>query len=540
MLSKYRVLFKNWEKLAFYAVTIIFVTQFSFNQTVLTYDGPSHVYNAGIIKEKIFSGLPIYDIFQFNNTPNWSTHVILAFFQMFLNPDISERLFLFILVILFAYSFRNLLLSWFPKAWHMTWLSSLFAFNFLFYFGFYNFIFGIITGFLLLIKHHKKRQSTGLLFLKYTLLWLILAFTHAFVFLLIAGIAFWEFALGLFARYTRYVNPIEDKNSATNDTSFLFDIRLSSVRLISAVLPSFIILIYIFKPLENQVFLFLSFEEILALFQSVRPFVVFNSEIENKYLVPLFSLILAFSLVFLIRSIWKEQGRIFHINHSLFRFIFWFPIFSGSLFLAFQVPDSDAYVGFVSLRMVFIVFIFGSIFISIIRFPVWAKLILVCYITFCTNKLQNYRTSQLNYLQPYVFSLKEAGKLIGSETYTLLYTLENNWFLRHAGMLAFHNNHSVSLDNYEAEYPFFPISWNVGMLPDLRIGTISSGELPCFKWESNKIQPHKKVDYVLLFGREDQITDSCELAMWEHVKQQYTLIYSDEHVVLMALKRKSF
>jgi hypothetical protein len=214
----------------------------------------------------------------------------------------------------------------------MTWLSALFAFNFLFYFGFYNFIFGIIIGFLLLIKPHQTRHSSGFLFFKYSLLWLVLAFTHAFVFLLIAGIAFWELALILGMRYIGYLKPIENKNPATNDASFLFDIRLSSVRLLSAVLPSFIILVYIFKPLENQVFAFLSSKEILELFQFVRPFVVFNSEIENKYLVPLFSLISAFSLVFLIRSVWKEKGRIFQMNPSLFRFIFWLPIFSGSLF----------------------------------------------------------------------------------------------------------------------------------------------------------------------------------------------------------------
>jgi hypothetical protein len=135
--------------------------------------------------------------------------------------------------------------------------------------------------------------------------------------------------------------------------------------------------------------------------------------------------------------------------------------------------------------------------------------------------------------------LKEAGKHISGESYTLLYTLESNWFLRHAGMIAFQDNLSVSLDNYEAEYPVFPISWNVDKLPDLRVGNIASGELSCFKWESNKKQPLKKVDYVLLFGREDQIRDSCELAMWEHVKQQYTLIYSDEHVVLMSLRREA-
>jgi hypothetical protein len=539
MLSKYRNLFRDWEKLAFYTVVIVFTLQFSLNETLITYDGPSHVYNAGIIKEKIFSGNSFYDIFQFNSTPNWSTHFILALFQVFLSPDFAERLFLFILIVLFAFSFRNLILSWFPRAWHMAWLSALFAFNFLFYFGFYNFIFGIIIGFILLKKREKLNNGKVLLVLYYSALWFILAYTHAFVFLLIMGISFWEFTLILCRWKFKFLNHSETFEDRSVGFSRVPEIHISLIKFLTAALPSVVILFYLLKPLDNRGFVFLSGAEIFDLFKYIRPLVVFNSEIEGKRLFPVFILIIGLSLFFLIRNAYFKRKERSLFKQESFNLLFWLPVFSGSLFLAFRVPDSDGYVGFVSLRMVFIVFIFGSLLISIIRFPVWAKLTLVCFLTYSTSKLQNYRTTQLNYLESYVKSLKEAGKLINKESYTLLYTLENHWFLRHAGMIAFHDNLSVSLDNYEAEYPLFPISWRNSKLPDLRVGEVHSGELNCFKWESNKEGPDKIVDYVLLFGHEDQIQDLCELEMWQNIKQYYTLVYEDDHVVLMALRRES-
>ena len=103
MQRRIAVNFDFCERIVFYAVALFFACQFSFNETVLTYDGPSHVYNAGIIKEKLFYGGSFFDIFQFNNTPNWSTHFILAILQLFVSSEISERILLFLLIILFNY-----------------------------------------------------------------------------------------------------------------------------------------------------------------------------------------------------------------------------------------------------------------------------------------------------------------------------------------------------------------------------------------------------------------------------------------------------
>lgn len=112
-------------------------------------DGPSHVYNALVLKEYgEHENYKMRDAWKLNITifPNWLSHIILAALLYVFPPVLSEKIFLSIAVGLIPIAF-----FYFLHAVHKdhnekylyAWLGFPFAYNYLLYMGFYNFTLSI-------------------------------------------------------------------------------------------------------------------------------------------------------------------------------------------------------------------------------------------------------------------------------------------------------------------------------------------------------------------------------------------------------------
>ncbi|HET7819544.1 MAG TPA: hypothetical protein VFL70_09575, partial [Bacteroidia bacterium] len=93
------------------------------------------------------------------------------------------------------------------------------------------------------------------------------------------------------------------------------------------------------------------------------------------------------------------------------------------------------------------------------------------------------------------------------------------------------------LENYEANVNFFPLQWNAGQIPPLRVGSIDLANLPCSNWTwshaANKAS--KNVDYIFLLGEKLVPSDSCTQQLQREIKNHYSLLASTKTCKLYKL-----
>ena len=105
-------------------------------------DGPSHIYNALMLKEyHKHENFMLRDVWKLNITifPNWLSHLMLAAFLFVFPPIVAEKVFLTLAVGLVPISFFYLLDAVHKRGFVFAWLGFLFSYNYLLFMGFYNF-----------------------------------------------------------------------------------------------------------------------------------------------------------------------------------------------------------------------------------------------------------------------------------------------------------------------------------------------------------------------------------------------------------------
>ena len=105
-------------------------------------DGPSHLYNAYLLKEYHNpENSKIREIFKINLTlfPNWSSHALMALLMHVFPPRVTEKLLVSLCVALLPVSLYCFLRSVDPKKTPFSLLGFLYAYNYMLHMGFYNF-----------------------------------------------------------------------------------------------------------------------------------------------------------------------------------------------------------------------------------------------------------------------------------------------------------------------------------------------------------------------------------------------------------------
>ena len=130
-----------------------------------TLDGPAHLYNAQLIKSLLFDNYTLLgDFFIFNQEPipNWTGHIILSFFNLFLPSFVAEKILLLSYMIGLPLSFRALIKTIAPSNRLFSYLIFPFTYSFVFFLGFYNFCIALVLILITLnywVKHEENLSS---------------------------------------------------------------------------------------------------------------------------------------------------------------------------------------------------------------------------------------------------------------------------------------------------------------------------------------------------------------------------------------------
>ena len=143
----------NWRNLSWKHLFVVLLILHILPLWIFAYfpsqDGPSHVYNALVLKEySKHENYKMRDAWQLNITifPNWLSHIAIAALLYIFPPVMSEKIFL-----TFAIGMIPIAFFYFLDAVHkdkkerflFAWLGFPFAYNYLLYMGFYNFTLSI-------------------------------------------------------------------------------------------------------------------------------------------------------------------------------------------------------------------------------------------------------------------------------------------------------------------------------------------------------------------------------------------------------------
>lgn len=149
----------------------------------VTGDGPCHVYNARVLLDymqgrNVDFYAPFYQL-NTNFEPNWFGHLCLAAFQVFLAPELAEKVFLSGYVLLFGFGLRFLIRQINPESLFMSSVGLLFVWHHLLLSGFYNYaasiaLFFWVCGWWMKCRHDWTPPRLLLL----SLLWLVLYSAH--------------------------------------------------------------------------------------------------------------------------------------------------------------------------------------------------------------------------------------------------------------------------------------------------------------------------------------------------------------------------
>lgn len=500
-------------------------------QYFTTDDGGPHLYNSVIILDLLFnSESPFTAFFKLNSlpVPNWTGHLILTAFNSFLPGWMAEKILQLSYIMLLPLSFRWMLKS-FSENVNPLWLLIFpFCFSFNFYCGFYNFCIGMLLVFFVIGKWKRSLCSLNFkTWVHFFLLFLLLYLTHLFV-----------FGLTLIAGYFLLIISLTVNNDVGNGSERIKYLIRTGLFFVTAALPGLALSVIYFSGSGNAAFVYLSKEELWNWLYVIRPLVVFGFHLEPQVTRFIFILIVSYLIytVYCRVSLLIKDGnrgiRPIELKDTLL------VTAITLLVMFFVLPDSDGRGGYISLRLSTLFYLFLIAWLSLTPIPGKAGHVTVLVILACMVALIGLHIplhSRLNRLAQYVVL---ASKSIPSYSTVVQVKLTDFWMENHYASYAAADKPLVLLDNYEADVGYFPVLWNEGRIPEMRMGNINRNET-CVNWKSgDPVNGTLKVDYYLLFGQGKEIAEVCHSKIISLLLQEnYELVFNSPYVQLYKRKR---
>lgn len=455
---KYRFLSTRMESLLFWLLLLAGLIPLMSHRFFVTLDGPAHLYSGMIIKSLLFDPHgTIGRLFTINPfpVPNWTSHFLFTLFGTFLPGNLTEKAVIFLYLFFTPLIFRKLILFLRPKNRVLSWTMILFVHNQNFYFGFFNFSFGVLFMFLTLWVYLAiLRNQKKLHFLLLALLFLALYFSHLMIFLVTLALIFLLSACPLALSGGRGGLTISGgKRTARN-----------LLRAGAAALPAVILTVMFLagtNPLENHPERH-SFSQLVEWVTAIRPLLALRYGFPWKsYTYLLFG-------VFLIMTItaaairyrdYRVKKRTSPEEPILLRLspAPLFALFSlGSLALLFILPNTIL----LSERLILLFYLFFITTLALFRYPRWihytlASVIIILHISF--TRMYTYTLGE--YAENATFVEETARE---AEPGALLLPLNYNekWIYMHISGYAGTHHSLALLENYEAGLSWFPVRWN--------------------------------------------------------------------------------
>jgi hypothetical protein len=421
-----------------------------------TLDGPSHLYNANLVKELI-SGQKdnISDLYRFNPVlvPNWTGHFIMAFFDLFFPAFLSQKLMMLIYFILTPLLFRKCLLFFEPKNRFGFYFIFPLLHNNLFYFGFFNLCLGITA--MLATFSYFLYSGGKITFKQYVFLTLLLGitfFSHIIIFLLTIALLVAFSTVFLEVRKYKSNYRIEDFSGFKKRLIWIFVCAIPSVILSI----NYFAKIYSTGPSSQM-----DLAECLRWFADFRPLMAFGYGPPlldyGRGISAIFACLIA---VYIFQAIKHKQ--LFPSNKISFEYrntaasmiflVFWIVLLMLFLLLPNFILISD--------RLLVLSYIFLFCWLILIKFPKWIGALSLVALIILQSKIVSVYYGYAIDTRDDVPNLEEVATHIPEGNLVLVFNYSGNWLYDHASGYIGANRRLALLENYEARLEWFPVNWN--------------------------------------------------------------------------------
>ena len=525
----------KYEPLFFLLITVIHLLPLLLLKFFPALDGAPHLHNANLIVQLLWEGnSELSKYYQINPlpVPNWSGHLILAFFGWFLPGFIAEKILLIGYVFGFAYAFRHLIRDINPGNVVLSYLAFPFMYTFVLFLGFYNFSIGIVFMMLTLsfwIKGEgRDLDNKGILLLG--LLFLLTYFSHLLVFgvLILLLVLRMLYQLVMDVRFGNKGVPNVLKQRKGRIINFL----------IAAALPMFLTLYYFFSMHSFSGYKYLPVSRLFGWLFHIRPLIVFHHGKEKPFTLALFLLLLTLLISGVYKN-WQSNGIQSHVNNkNVALSAYW--LFSALFIclLYFILPASEGAAGFISVRLCYIFFLLMIFWIASYELPKWTK-VLALAVTLIANFGSNIIYSEnLSSRNKQVNSVHEVAEYIEPNALILPVMNNEHWKLGHYSNYLGIDKPLVILENYECSAGYFPLVWNNEDFSNTLFGKNTSEDYSCLSWPSNPENEPEKIDYVFTYRELKIEKDPCNRKIKETLDEHYNKIYRNELCQLYELKEK--
>lgn len=480
---------------------------------LVTHDGPTHVYNAYLVRSLLFDyQAPAAFFFDFNPQviPNWISHFLLLVFSFFLSPALAEKLVIGIYLVSFPYAFRAFLLAINKKAVLASYLLFPFVFSFAILTGFYSFCLGMSLAFYVLYLfqvYPDRLKGRHLLWL--SSLMVLLYFSHLFVFVL-------TFCTLIFQRSWNHIYFERGKKRTWSDL-FSGLIRKSVPVLKVSILPLLLGLQFMFVHSEKTGTEIPEFATMFRLFVDVRPLIAIDYQMEKRFSHPLFyvyMLMLGSALFYRIRDAFNKRGSIVQ-NADV-----WLMLSIIMSVFYFILPDDIVSGGLVAIRFCLMAYLFLILWLAQFTprklmfagsvLSVLSALILLL-VRYEPLRALSDRAAELELCAGQI----PEGKVLATIDYS------GNWMMDNITAYIATSKNIILLDNYEANQVHFPLIWKTERNPR----EILYSTPHCIDTDKFARITGKKPDYILLIQRPETLTDSCGIILSSILESYYAELY---------------
>ena len=503
-----------------------------------TLDGPTHLYNAHLIKELVFGNESLSNFIHLNHfpAPNWMGHFIMALSNIIFPAFMAEKIVLLSYVIGLPFAFRYLIKTLSPKNYLASYLIFPFCYTYMFLLGFYNFSLALVflfftLGYWLRIKDSLNFRKISYLFLLITLTY----FSHISIYGILLPIMLILLCID------------ETKRAFTMKIQILsffrvFMLKTVVVLICFAFTGYWAFLFFSGKPVANNVYL--PKTEIFRNIKVIEPIIGFVQQEEAMMTGKIFYVLIALALIVLIKRLFcihigfrkPLKENIHELVGAFNKHDFWI-ILSGFMLLGyFVLPDSDGWAGYFSLRILLMFFLFYIVWLGVQNINKYIWLVAICVTLFFNFKLIAYRDAITASLSTTALQCYDASKYIKNNSTLLTINRSENWlyvnFPKYLGI----DKPMVILDNSECDSQYFPLVWNEKQLPKMIIDSANSLEsfVPSKQTASGITQA---IDYIFVMGKLDTMNNDSDKKIYVYLSNNHLQVYTDGYVVLYKNKK---
>jgi hypothetical protein len=477
-------------------------------------DGPAHLYNARLTWELIWGSPVLESYLHFHPVPvpNWIANAILTPLCQLMPSYLAEKLMLLGYSIGLPFSFRylirsingNILLSYYILP---------FIFSNMMMSGFYNFSFAILFCFFTLGFFFTNRNNLGLKkLIALGILLLLVYFSHVFVA---------AFTMAILVSYplVQYIFQSTKENITTIA-------KTTSVILLST-LPC-LVLCVVFSTLQPSQpnYYFVSKQELWKWLYTVRPIIAYQFDLEGNFTQVIFLILILQIILITIYNVKRIKFKTITTFYCLLPLLL--------LILVFILPDGDGWAGYISIRTLYLFFVFLIFALSSFYIPTKFQIGLLVLVLTGHFLLLARKNSSLIHKQFLFTELSSMAESI--RPYSIVGTVDLSEDYRTAHISNYLGTFKplVITENYEATTGYFPIQWRQD-IPAFKIGNLTIGK-ENIQGVLYTEQCTKNADYVLLMGGNSNIRLSENRALFEQLQLSYYLFKQSDFFSLYKLK----